>query len=384
MKKYFVLLLVLVNVLTAIPIAADSTQVRFMTLEEAQKIALDNNIKYQLQDSYISDKLEDYYDTQDANEKTAGVPSTGFMSYFNKTITPEISVDSAANAVQLSRFEKKDIKRVSDYNVKIAVLNVKKARLTLENKKNDTANKLKELEVARIKHQIGYITNNELKQFEKAYSDSVKDQLAANEDLYSRIQTLNRYLGRAITDYNIEVVYSPIKVSFDTLSLDALREDNIKNNKEFYSLEQNLKLAKRKYDLTKERYEHFEKLGVQNSKQQMLDAYTDAERDYENAKKSFEDATKDLDISLNTAYNKLKNSIDAIDRLERDMADAKEDFEILKLRYDLGADVSKMELDKQELAMKTMENELTSLLADADAQYSNLMLYTSDTNVASK
>lgn len=377
MKRYLLLLLVLVNILSLAVVSADSNNIRKITLDEAQKIALENNIKYRLQDSYISDALDNYYDTQDANDKMSGLPSSGMMSYFNKTITPEISLDSAVNSVKLSRFEKEDIKRLSDYNVKIAFLNIKKAQLELENKKNDTGSKLKDFETAKLKLDLGLITKNALKQFEKAYNDSIKDQQNTYEELKNKYQTLNRYLGRAIDDYNIEIIYDLNKLTIDDISLDQIREANIKNNKIYYSLEQSVTLAKRKYDLTKERYEHFEKLGVQNSRQDMLDAYSDAERDYDNARKSFEDATKDLDISLSSTYNALKNTADAADRLERDINDFKDELSTLKIKYDLRL-IAKNDYDNQIIALATMQNSLNSLLADVEMQYAGLMLYVDD------
>lgn len=374
MKRFLILLIALTTIFSVIGVSADSGQVRRITLEEAQKIAIENSIKYQLQDSYISDALETYYDTVDSSDKLSSSQSTGMMNYFNKTITPEISVDSAVNSVRLSRFEKEDIKRASDYNVEIAFININKAEIELKNKKNDITIKEKDYEVGKIKSEMGIITKNELKELAKAYSDSITAWQAALNNLRIEYQTLNKYLGRAVDDYNIEIVYELMKFSLDDISLDNIREANIKNNKTFYSLEQNVSLAKRKYDLTKERYEHFEKLGVQNSKQDMLDAYTDAERDYLNVRKSFEDATNDLDISLNSNYNSLKNTIDAADRLERDIADFKITLDNMKLRYDLG-DISKIDYEKQQNTLKTMENSLKSLLADLNKQYVSLMLY---------
>ena len=374
MKRYLLLLLVAVNILSIVTVSADSSQIRRLTLEEAQKMALENNLQYQLQDSYISDALDNYYNVQDSNSKSARIPSSGFLSYFNRTITPEITLESAANSVRLARFEKQNIKRTSDYNVKIAFLNIKKAQLALENKKNDVEAKLKDYENAKLKAELGYITDDTLKTFEKAYSNSKKDLDTAFEDLKSKFQTLNRYLGRAIDDYNLEIVYDLRKISIDDIDLDKIREANIKNNKNFYTLEQNLALAKRKYDLTKEGYEHFEKLGVQNSRDDMLDAYYDAERDYESAKKSFEDATKDLDISIKSTYNSLVNIDNSIKKLERDIEDFKKELSKMELKLELGL-ISKNDYDNQLISLKTMQNSLTSLLADLDMQYSSLMLY---------
>ena len=110
----------------------------------------------------------------------------------------------------------------------------------------------------------------------------------------------------------------------------------------------------------------------------MLDAYNDAERDYENARKSFEDATKDLDISLNSNYNALKNAVDAAARLERDINDFKDELAKLKIKYDNDW-IPKNDYENQLISLDTMQNNLTSLLADVDMQYTSLMLYADDT-----
>ncbi len=381
LTKIFISLFIVTALLSCITFA-DETPILRLTLEEAQKMALDNNIKFRLQDSYISDALDKYYDVQDQNKKLSQVPASSFMDYFNRTITPEISEDSAANEVKVSRFEKEELKIISNYNVKVTFLNIKKAQSVLKNKENDTANKLKDLEVAKIKHQLGYITSDGLKDVEKAYSDSTKDQVTALEDLHKEVQTLNKYIGRPLTDYNIDIVYDLVKVDVENLNLDTVRAANIKNNKSFYALEESLQLAKRRYDLTKERYEHFEKLKVDRDRQDRLDAFADAERDYETAKVAFEDATKDLDLNLNATYNSLKNTYESVNRLERDIKDTKDSLDKLKIKYDLGL-VAKNDYAKQELVLKSMQNNLDSLLAATEIQYSSLMLYV-NTTTASK
>ena len=296
------------------------------------------------------------------------------MNYFYKTINPEISVDSAANSVKLSRLDKIDIKRASDYNVEIAFINIKKAQLELENKKNDAAIKLKDYETAKLKRKLELITESALKTSANAYSDSVAAQMTAFTNLWSQYQNLNKYIGRAIEDYNIEIVYEFVKHSIDEIDIEQIRADNLKNNKSFFSIQQNVALAKRKYDLTKERLEHFEKLNVTNSIDDMRDAFDKAERDYTNARQSFEDATKDLDISLNSSYNAFKNAIESADKLERDINAFENDLDKIKLQYDMGL-LAKNDYEKQQTTLKAMQNSMNSLLADIHKQYISIMLY---------
>lgn len=374
MKRFIILLITVTIFFSVTGVYADSGMIRVLTLEEAKQMALENSIKYQLQDSYISDALDNYYDVQDANDKMNLIPSSGMMNYFNRTITPEVSIESAANSVKLSRFEKNDIKRASDYNVEMAFINIKKAQMELETKKNEASIKLIEHKDAKLEFDLGLLRENELKEYRNAYNDAAADQQVAFTDLKSQYQTLNRYLGRAIDDYNIEIAYDLFKPEISSINLEEIRAANLKNNVTYYTLQQNAALAKRKYDLTKERYEHFEKLGVQNKRQDMLDTYSDAERDYINARQSFEDATKELDISLNSMYNSLKTTADAADRLERDISIFKDELNLLKKSYENGF-VSKNDYIKQQTALKTMQNSLNSLLADLNKQYISMMLY---------
>lgn len=374
MKRFLCLLIALTIVFSVIGVSADSAQLRRLTLEEAKQMAIANSIKYQLQDSYISDALETYYDTVDSSDKMKGSASSGMMNYFNKTITPEISVDSTANSVKLARFEKTDIKRASDYNVEMAFINIKKAQLEMDNKQKDTVIKEKDYNTAKLKRELGLITESALKDAANAYSDSIAAQHTALSDLRSQYQTLNKYIGRAVEDYNIEIVYELPKHTISDIDVEQIKTANLKNNKSFYSLQQTVALAQRKYDLTKERLEHFEKLKVTNSIEDMRDAFYDAERDYTNARQSFEDATKELDISLNTSYNSLKNTLESADRLERNINIFKDELNKMKLQYELGL-MSKNDYEKQQTTLSTMQNSLNSLLADINKQYVSLMLY---------
>lgn len=357
-----------------------STPVIRLTLEEAQAMAIANSVAYQNQDSTISDALQSYYDTADSTYRSTG---SGFMGYFNATITPDVNLDSAANGVKAARLDKENIKRTSDLNVKLSFLKIMKAQYALDDATNNIYLKQKDFDSAKIKCSLGFMTQDELKTYEKAYNDAVSDQDTALKNLHQELQTLNKYIGRNLTDYNIELVMNLATVDINSVDIDKIREANIKNNKSFYTAEQKVEVAKRKYDLTKERYDHFEELGVQNSKQDMLDALSDAERDYNNAKSAFEDSTKDLDMDLNSKYNSLKNSVESIEKLYRDIADYQSDLAKLKIKYDMGL-VSKVDYEKQEMGLKTMQNKLNSAIVDQNTLYANLMQYVDPVETASK
>ena len=355
---------------------AATNDIQNMTIEEAQAMALDNNLSYKSEDSYINDKLEAYTDTEDGNSAAASVATTSLIGYFNKYINLDISLQSAANNVKIERLKKANIKRTSDNTVVNDFINIKKAQYTLDDAKNSTSIKQKDYAAAQIKCNLGLITKDDLKVFEKAYTDAVTAEDSALKALQIKFQELNKLLGRELTNYNINPTVNLTALSLSDIDLNTIRTYNIKNDSTLYNLSLAADLAKQKYDATQERYDHFVvKLKVTNSSDDMAKARDNALRDYEIALKAFTDATVNLDISLNTTYNALKSSVDTVAQLQRDVADTKTDVTKFKLKYDLGL-ISKIDYEKKEISLTTLQNQLNTAIASQNAAYASLMMYT--------
>jgi outer membrane protein TolC len=79
----------------------------------------------------------------------------------------------------------------------------------------------------------------------------------------------------------------------------------------------------------------------------------------------------------------LKTAAENIDKLNRDIADYKTDLAKTKIKYDLGL-ISKLDYDKKEVGLSTMENSLNSAIADQNSLYANLMLYVDPTTETTK
>lgn len=375
MKRFLAVLLIMITSLSLVAVSADSTQILRLTLEEAQARALANNVQYNNQDGYISDALDEYEDTEEANDEASERSSRGFLEYFTKPITLDSSLQTAANKVKLSRFEKENIRRISNYNVKKSFINIEKAKYNLEDAKNNTIVKKMDYEAAKLKHELGHLTANNLKELELAYKNAAIAEDAALKKLQEEVQTLNRYIGREITNYNIQTVITLGTIDISAIDLDKIREDYIRNNKDLYHLSLNADLAKKVYDKTKERYDEFvTRKRVENSREQMEDAYDDATRDYDNARTAFEDATKDLDIQLNSTYNSLKTTMANISNLFKDIEVAKVKAANNRTMYELGL-ISKNDFDKSDIELKTLQNKLNSSIADLNLLYSSLTMY---------
>lgn len=386
MKKRLLSIVLVFVLLGSLSVYADTTAASTapplrLTLEEAQKMALENSVTYQSQDSYIRNALDTYDDTVDKTNKKS--ISKNLMTYFSSTINNDISVENAANAVTSARLQKENVRRSSDLNVKNSFLNIKKAQYSLDDAKNNVVLKQKDLDSAKIKCTLGYITKDNLKTYEKAYTDAVSDQDTALKNLQQELQTLNKYLGRELTDYNIELVMDLTPVNISDINLDIIREAYIKNSSSIYTVEQKLEIAKRTYELTQERYDNLKQKGTDTFKQDMKDAVTDAERNYNTAKSDYDDVIKKLNIDLDSSYNSLKTLSEAIDKLNRDIADYKKDLSKAAVQYDLGL-ISKVDYEKKEIGLTTMQNKLNSTIADQNMTYANMTLYVDNVETASK
>lgn len=386
MKKRLLSIVLVFVLLGSLPVYADTTAASTapplrLTLEEAQKMALENSVTYQSQDSYIRNALDAYDDTVDKTNKKS--ISKNLMTYFSSTINNDISVANAANSVTSARLQKENVRRSSDLNVKNAFLNIKKAQYSLDDAKNNVVLKQKDLDSAKIKCALGYITKDNLKTYEKAYTDAVSDQDTALKNLQQELQTLNKYLGRELTDYNIELVMDLTPVNISDINLDVIREAYIKNSSSIYTVEQKLEIAQRTYELTQERYDNLKQTGTDSFRQDMKDAVTDAERNYNTAKSDYDDVIKKLNIDLDSSYNSLKTSSEAIDKLNRDIADYKKDLAKAAVQYDLGL-ISKVDYENKEIGLTTMQNKLNSTIADQNMMYANMMLYVDNVETASK
>ncbi|HYE83954.1 MAG TPA: hypothetical protein VEG39_17535 [Clostridia bacterium] len=368
-------IVILCSSLTA---SADDNRQVVLTLEDAQKRALEVSLEYNWQNDNINDAIDEYNDTEESADEQRSEISKGFYDYFMKPINIDDSVQSATDNVKTEKFKKEDMKRKSDYNVLEAFINIKKAQYALEDAKLQSGIKSKEHEAAKLKYNLELIKKDELRQAETAYDSAVDAAESAHRSLQEEFQTLNRYIGRELTDYNLQIVLDLENIDITIIDLDKLREDYIANREDLFSLELKADKARKKYDATKERYDEFAvRLKVENSREQMEEAFDDATREYDTAREAFEDATIELDMSLNTSYENLKTASDSIAKLQEEIQLAESDAKLAGIRYDM-EQISRIEMEKALMEVETLKNKLKSEIADLNLKYEGLMMYSEE------
>ena len=375
--KALALTLCIIMLLSTLTVAGDSGGNTILTLEEAKNLALKDDTQYKVQQSYIEQKKEDYEDLAD---RYSGNASRG-SSIVEKTasyVSSKLMVDNAYNAWQLEIFKKGDIKRQSDYDVTIAYYDVMKAKYSLDDARRAMELAQKDLDIAKLKFEMELIIKNDLSQFENAYKSSQTKYEAAFSELKNKMAALSKEIGKEL-DVNNDDIDMKIGIP-DIASIDLvkIKEDYLKNNSNFFSLNSSLITAKYQKYLVEDKYDYYDENRAKMS-EKIEDGFADlkyeANRDYDNVKYQYDESVKTLDISLNTMDTGINTLMETIENLKKSIEDTKITVKHNQLRYDLGKLISEIELKKSESALKDLENTLNTTIVNLNTQYLALTQY---------
>ncbi len=364
-----------VMLLSTLTVAADSGGKTILTLEEAKKIALKNNTQYKLQESYIQEKLEDYRDI--ADKTTISNKGSSVVDKISNRINNKLAVDSAYNAVELEIFNKNDIKRASDYKVTNAYYNVMKAKYSLDSKNRTMELSRKDLEIGEIQFTLGLITKTTLSQLENSYKASQATYSSAFSDFENSVSALSKEIGKTL-DVSEDDIDMTIGIP-DTTSLDLekLKADNLKNNPSFFNIINTLELAEYKQLMVEQEYEDYEESVSrisENIENQFNDLKYKANRDYEDTKYAYDEALKDLELSLKSQLAAITTMQESITNIRKSFDNTITTHEQNKTKYGLGL-ISRNEFEKSEFAIKDVQNQLSTAIVNLNTQYLALTQY---------
>lgn len=373
--KALALTLCAVMLLSTITVVGDSGGKTILTLEQAKKIALENDTQYKIQDSYVKDSQEDYNDM--ADRYTGNSRGSNVAEKAANRISTLVNLDNAYNAIEIQKFNKNDIKRVSDYDVTIAYYNVMKAKYSLDNATRAMELAKKDLEIGKIQFTLGLITKTTLSQLENAYKASQTTYNSAFSDFENAMSTLSKEIGQTldVTKYDIEMTIGvPVTSSLDA---NKLKEDFLKNNSSFFGLKNALDSAKYKKSMVDQEFEDYEE-SVRRMNEDIKEAFEDmqieADRDFDDAEYQYNEAVKNLEITIKTQLSAIATLQESVANIRKSYENAKTTFEQNKAKYELGL-ISRNEFEKSESALKDVYNQLYTAIVNLNAQYLALTQY---------
>lgn len=375
--KALALTLCMVMFLSVVTVAGDSGVKTILTLEEAKALALENDVQYKLQQNYINQKKEDYTIMSDNFNANRGVKASTAAGKAEGRINNQVALETANYAVKQEIFNKNDLKRASDYNVTMAYYEVMKAKYALDNAQRAMELAQKDLEIAKIYFDIGEYTKNNLSQAENAYKSAKTEYDAAFSSLEDKMKTLSKEIGKEL-DVNNDDIDMTIRIpDISAIDLDKIKEDNLNNNPAFFSAKKAVDLAKYKQFLVNSEYDdNYDKMkrmtdAARNEFDKML---YDANRDYENAQYQYDEAVKELDISLKMQYSGIITLMETIENLKKSVANMETTVKNDRLKHTLNL-LAPIELSKSESALKDLKNTLNTAIVNLNAQYMALTQY---------
>ncbi len=363
--------------LSTFTVAGDSEVKTILTLKEAKALALENDVQFKIQQSYINQKKEDYAVMSENFNANRGVKASTAAGKAEGRINNQVALENANYAVKQEIFNKNDLKRASDYNVTIAYYDVMKAKYTLDNAQRAMELAQKDLEIAEVRFNIGEYTKNDLSRAENAYKSSKTQYDAAFSSLEDKMKTLSNEIGKDLNINNDDIDMTIGIPDISSIDLDKIKTDNLNNNPAFFSAKKAVDLAKYKQFLVSSEYDdNYDKMKrmTDTARNEFDIMLHDADRDYENAKYQYDEAVKELEISLKTQYSGITTQMETIVNLKKSVADMETTVKNDRLRYSLDL-LSQNELSKSESALKDLENSLNTAIVNLNAQYLALTQY---------
>lgn len=375
--KALALTLCTIMLLSTFTVAADSKDDNILTLEEAKQIALNNDVQYKLQQSYIQQKSEDYEDIYDIYSRGPRDNYKSIVERAEAEVAYKMNIERAASAIRQEIFLRNDLKRKSNYEVTTAYYDVIKANYTLEDKKRAMDLAKKDVDIAKIQQEQGIITSSTLSQIQNAYASSQADYNKAFAELQNCMAALSKTIGKNLDVFNNKIDMTLTLPDMTELDLNKIKEDYMKKSADFYSLSEALDMAEYQQQLTEDKYTYYEKrLPIRNATietalNNMMDK---ANRDYDNAKYKYSEAEKGLDVTLNNLYTGINTIQESVKTLQKNLEDTRTTVEQNKLKYELGL-IARITLEKSEAALKDMENTLNTTIIGLNTQYLALTQY---------
>lgn len=375
--KALALTLCTVMLLSTLTVVGDSGGKTVLTLEEAKQIALDNDVQFKLQQSYIQQKSEDYDDVYDQYSNGPRDSGNSVVDRAEAEISYKMIIENAASEIRQEIFTRNDLKRKSDYDVTTAYYDVMTAKYALDDAKRAMDLAKKDLDIAKVKVEQGLMTSSALSQVNNAYTASQAEYNKAFSELQNAMAALSKNIGKNLDVFNVEIDMTLSMPDIKAIDLNKIKEDYMKNSSDFYALSEALDIAEYKQQLTEEKYDYYEKRLPHRStklEDQLDDMKYKADRDYDNVKYKYNEAEKTLDVTLNTLYTGINTLAESVQTLQKNLEDAKTTVEQNRIRYDLGL-IAKIDLEKSEAALKDLENTLNTTIIALNTQYLALTQY---------
>lgn len=321
-------------------------------------------------DSLISNNIDSTYKVKNAdisiqqaqNSYNKAVKNTGSAGETSDDMTNDerynimITIANAPEEAKFSIYKYTNQKEVTKNEVKLSAYteynNVMNSKDALDLQQDKLNNAEEQYNSAKLKLNLGIITEADVKQTEVSYYDAKAQFNKAQRGYELEIMKLNK-----IFDIDVYVKYdvllkdkfteSPYIRSYDDYVNDAL-----KNRAEILNAQEYVNLKNFEFKIIK---------SVYPSKYDVM--YGIGQYNVEQAKDALDMDNLTIPVEINGLYNNLQVKCKALDSKKDALALAQTNYNIALAKYKAGV-MSKIDFDSQEISVKTAQNDLKSLQRD--------------------
>ena len=328
----------------------DGKTAKTVTYDEAVKLAIKNT-------SSIA-TIDEAMDYMENSKEAISTNLSGYYPYSGTSQTVETAIGTLLSSIgtidgnsKAYRYQKQMLEETAELMVKNYFDTIKTSENALALAKDSLRLKQDEYSQLVLKNKLGMISNNDLKNASNALTkmkENVKMAELAIDSVYS---SLGNTIGlKAGTDFDIDYTleYKPFEME---IGLDSYITQKSSTDPSVQVAKANLETAEFQKKVSTYETEPY-------SYQQKDNAVNSADR-------TWGDTVKNLNTAISNAYNSIGQLESNRTALEAALADAKTTYATAQTNYQVG-NITKLQLEQAELAVKSAENDLISNASSHD------------------
>lgn len=378
MKKLCLLLVVIMSMTVAFgsfAAFADTAYGNVLTLEEAKTLALRNDVRYRLQDSYIQDAQEEYEEILKDSSKSSA--SSNVASRAASQISNRVQEENAAYSIRKAVLGKEDIRRTSDYEVTDCYYTVIEAQNSVTDLKTEVEQKKKSLEISQYKYGLSIITKASVNQAEEALASSQAAYNKAVLELEKCVLQLGKSIGEELDMLSIKLDTSISIPDISGLVLSDIKEDNLNSNLTYFNLREQYKLDEYELQLIQEKFDYYvvyKKSISKSVEEQFEEMLYNAQKAFDDAEYSYNEKLEDLEDAIKDQYDSLTDLYETYEDEKAELEEAKLEIYENRIKLQLGL-ITSSEFESSLAELSKLEHQLYSTMADIVRQYTEFTQY---------
>lgn len=326
--------------------------------ETAKTVTYDEAVKLAIKNTSSIATIDEAMDYMENSKEAISTNLSGYYPYSGTSQTVETAIGTLLSSIgtidgnsKAYRYQKQMLEETAELMVKNYFDTIKTSENALALAKDSLRLKQDEYSQLVLKNKLGMISNNDLKNASNALTkmkENVKMAELAIDSVYS---SLGNTIGlKAGTDFNIDYTleYKPFEME---IGLDSYITQKS-------STDPSVQVAKAKLETA----EFQKKVSTYETEPY---SYQQKDNAVNSADRTWGDTVKNLKTAIANAYNSIGQLESNRTALEAALADAKTTYATAQTNYQVG-NITKLQLEQAELAVKSAENDLLSNASSHD------------------